>query len=36
MHDERVAIIGAGMAGLGAAHELKKNGVDSVVFEKGH
>jgi glutamate synthase (NADPH/NADH) small chain len=30
---KKVAIIGAGPAGLSCAHELAKNGVDSVVFE---
>lgn len=31
---EKVAIIGAGVAGLGAAYELSRAGVESVVFEK--
>ena len=30
---QRVAVIGAGIAGLGAAHELKKAGDEPVVFE---
>jgi len=34
--DNRVAIIGAGMGGLGAAHTLKKKGVPAVAFEMGH
>src|SRR5438270_7550140 len=29
----RVAVIGAGMAGLSAAHELLRGGADPVVFE---
>src|ERR1700694_878096 len=30
----RVGIVGAGIAGLSAARELKKAGVDSVVYER--
>ena len=31
----RIAIIGAGMAGLTAAYELNKNGHDTTLYEKG-
>jgi len=30
----RVAIIGAGLAGLSCAHELERYGVSPVIFEK--
>jgi glycine/D-amino acid oxidase-like deaminating enzyme len=33
--EARVAIVGGGYAGLSAALELAKNGIDAVVFEKG-
>jgi oxygen-dependent protoporphyrinogen oxidase len=29
----RIAIVGAGIAGLTAAHRLKRTGLDSVIFE---
>ncbi|MEX2659424.1 MAG: NAD(P)/FAD-dependent oxidoreductase [Acidimicrobiales bacterium] len=32
----RVAVIGAGMSGLAAAHRLRQAGVDVVVLEKNH
>lgn len=34
MRSKRIAVIGAGIAGLSAAYELKKLGFDVVVFEK--
>jgi 4-hydroxyacetophenone monooxygenase len=34
--DFRVAIIGAGMSGLAAAHRLRQAGLDVVVLEKNH
>lgn len=34
MSDKKVAIIGGGPAGLTAAHELTKHGIEGVVFEK--
>jgi len=35
-HPLRVAVIGAGVAGLAAARELRREGLDVVVFEKSH
>ncbi len=32
----RVTILGAGMAGLGAAHRCRELGIESVVYEKRH
>ena len=34
MTNKRVVILGAGLAGLSAAWHLKKNGIDSFIFEK--
>lgn len=34
MKNPRIAIVGGGVAGLGAAWMLKKSGIDSVVYEK--
>src|SRR5208282_1588784 len=33
--EARVAIVGGGYAGLSAALELSKHGIDAVVFERG-
>jgi protoporphyrinogen oxidase len=33
MGDRKVAIVGAGCAGLSAAYTLKRRGVEAVVFE---
>jgi len=30
----KVAIIGAGIAGLSCAHELERHGIEPVIFEK--
>lgn len=35
-HDEKVAIVGSGPAGLACAHELAKRGYRSTVFEREH
>ncbi len=32
--DSKIAILGSGMAGLGAAHRLRAEGVDAVMFDK--
>lgn len=34
IRDERIAVIGAGMAGMAAAHQLQKAGFAPVVFER--
>ena len=31
----RVAIIGAGVAGLAAYNEFRKSGIEATIFEKG-
>ncbi len=32
--DSKIAILGSGMAGLGAAHRLRAEGIDAVMFDK--
>ena len=36
LKQKRVAVIGAGIAGLSAGHELKKAGLEVTVFEKNN
>ena len=34
MAESRIAILGAGMAGLGAAHRLRDEGLDATIYDK--